>query len=150
MHHSPHRDELVQVLVADDRAIQADLAAEFDRRRAEQSEQRAGRGTEPARPTARAGTSAALVAELLTLAKQTARLVKRFPHLVQLDVTQQADAAVTLDDLDVFMKWARQVTAIRAVGVPAQRQTPHQAPHQAPRQAQRQAQRRGRRESVTT
>ncbi|WP_157594687.1 hypothetical protein [Streptosporangium amethystogenes] len=49
---------------------------------------------------------------------------------MQLDVTQQADAAVALDDLDVFMKWARQVIAIHAVGIPAQR--------------------RARRESVTT
>ncbi|MFI7642323.1 hypothetical protein [Nonomuraea sp. NPDC049400] len=122
VHHSPHRDELVQVLVADDRAIRADLAAEFDRRRAQQAEQKAGRRTEPpARPTAKASTGAALVAELLALAEQSTRLAKRFPRLVQLDVTQQADAAVALDELDVFMKWARQVTAIRAVGVPAQR-----------------------------
>ncbi|MBN6056653.1 hypothetical protein JYK22_32295, partial [Nonomuraea sp. RK-328] len=67
-----------------------------------------------------------LVAELLALAK-------RFPHLVQLNVTQQADAAVALDNLDVFMKWARQVTAIRAVGVPAQRQAPRQAQRRARR-----------------
>ncbi|MFB4273582.1 hypothetical protein [Nonomuraea sp. GTA35] len=92
-------------------------------------QQRAGRCGE-ARPAGKASAGAALVAELLALAEQCTRVVKRFPHLVQLDVTQQADARVALDDLDVFMKWARQVTAIRAVGVPAQR--------------------RARRESVTT
>jgi hypothetical protein len=31
------------------------------------------------------------------------RLIKRFPHPVRLDVAQQADIAVALDDLDVFM-----------------------------------------------
>ncbi|MEU6730203.1 hypothetical protein ABZ917_41410 [Nonomuraea wenchangensis] len=73
----------------------------------------------PARPTA--GTGGALVAGLLALAEQSARLVKRFPGLVRLDVAEQADAAVALDDLDVFMTWARQTTSIRPVAVPAQR-----------------------------
>ncbi|MFC5828669.1 hypothetical protein [Nonomuraea insulae] len=66
----------------------------------------------------------ALVAGLLALAEQSARLVKRFPGLVRLDVAQQADAAVALDDLDVFMTWARQATSIRPVAVPAQRRAP--------------------------
>ncbi|WP_067137102.1 hypothetical protein [Microtetraspora malaysiensis] len=65
-----------------------------------------------------------LVAGLLALAEQSARLVKRFPGLVRLDVAQQADAAVALDDLDVFMTWARQATSIRPVVVPAQRRAP--------------------------
>ncbi|MEU7742993.1 hypothetical protein [Nonomuraea sp. NPDC049158] len=120
---SPNRDELLRVLVADDQVTRAEMTAVFDKQRAQQAEQRAGRGgeTPPARPV---GTGAALVAELRALAEQSARVVKRFPGLVRLDVTQRADAAVALDDLDVFMTWARQAASIRPVAVPAQRRAP--------------------------
>ncbi|WP_433432986.1 hypothetical protein [Nonomuraea sp. CA-141351] len=43
VHQSPNRDELVQVPVAEEQVTRAELAAEFDRWRAQQAEQRAGR-----------------------------------------------------------------------------------------------------------
>ncbi|WP_246083695.1 hypothetical protein [Nonomuraea diastatica] len=64
----------------------------------------------------------ALVADLLALAAQSARIIKRLPKTVQLDLAQQVNASVALDDLDVFTKRVRQIAAIRTVSVPAQRQ----------------------------
>ncbi|MEU6798997.1 hypothetical protein ABZ907_45515 [Nonomuraea wenchangensis] len=94
---SPNRDQLVEILLKDEQVTRKELAAAFEAQRANQAqraEQRAAGGTEtpPARPTA--GTGGALVAGLLALAEQSARLVKRFPGLVWLDVAEQADAAV--------------------------------------------------------
>ncbi|GAA1614041.1 hypothetical protein GCM10009733_007730 [Nonomuraea maheshkhaliensis] len=124
---SPNRDQLVEILLKDEQVTRKELAAAFEAQRArqaQQAEQRAAGGTQtpPERPAA--GTGGALVAGLLALAEQTTRLVKRFPGQVRLDVAQQADAAVALDDLDVFMTWARQATSIRPVAVPAQRRAP--------------------------
>ncbi|MEU6721922.1 hypothetical protein ABZ897_61705 [Nonomuraea sp. NPDC046802] len=124
---SPNRDQLIEILLKDEQVTRKELAAAFEAQRARQAqraEQRATCGTQtpPAPPT---GTGGALVAGLLALAEQSARLVKRFPgQLVRLDVAQQADAAVALGDLDIFMTWARQATSIRPVAVPAQRRAP--------------------------
>lgn len=120
VHHSPNRDELVQVLVAEEQVTRAELAAAFDKRRTQQAQRRAQ--TQSAQP----GTGAALVAGFAALAEQSARLAKRFPGQVNLDTAQQADAAVALDDLDVFMAWARQVSAVRPVATAASRRSPRQ------------------------
>ncbi|WP_424533589.1 hypothetical protein ACOZ38_24965 [Sphaerisporangium viridialbum] len=99
----------------------AELAAAFDKQRAERAERRA-----EAQPTSKADPSAALAADLIALAKYSARVTKRFRGRVPLDMAQQADVAVALDDLDVFLKWARQVSAIPAVSVPAPRRAPRE------------------------
>ena len=119
VHHSPNRDELVQVLVAEEQVTRAELAAAFDNRRTQQAQQQAQRRTETQSAQPGVGTGAALVAGFAALAEQSARLAKRFPGLVKLDTAQQADAAVALDDLDVFMTWARQVSAVRPTAATA-------------------------------
>lgn len=54
-----------------------------------------------------------LVCRDLVGAGQAGRLAKRFPpSIVKLDPAQQVDVSVALGDLDVFMAWARQVSAI--------------------------------------
>lgn len=70
---------------------------------------------------------AALAAELTAPARQSARLSKRFPHRVALDAAQQAEAAVALDQLHVFLTLARQVSAVPAVGFPAPRRAPRES-----------------------
>ncbi|MEV4089806.1 hypothetical protein AB0J43_57020 [Nonomuraea fuscirosea] len=105
------------------------MAAAFEAQRArqaQQAEQRAAGGTQtsPARPAA--GTGGALVAGLLALAEQSARLVKRFPGLVRLDVAQQADAAVALDDPG----------RLHDLGAPGHLDPPGRRPGAAPRPAQ--------------
>lgn len=45
------------------------------------------------------------------------------------EAAQQADAAVALDDLDVFVKWARQVSAVRPVAVPTPRRASRNGDH---------------------
>ncbi|TDD02963.1 hypothetical protein E1292_22305 [Nonomuraea deserti] len=122
--HSPHRDQLVAILARDEQITRQELAAAVEAERARQAEQRAGRGPQPPAARPPAGTGAALVAELLALAGQAARLVKRFPGPVQMDTAQRADAAVTLVDLDVFLAWARQTASIPPAAVPAQRRAP--------------------------
>lgn len=119
VHHSPNRDELVQVLVAEEQVTRAELAAAFDKRRTQQAQRQAQRRAQTQSAQPGAGTGAALVAGFAALAEQSARLAKRFPGQVTLDSTQQADAAVALDDLDVFMTWARQVSAVRPVAAGA-------------------------------
>ncbi|MGW2214034.1 hypothetical protein ACWCSD_03515 [Nonomuraea sp. NPDC001684] len=120
MNHSPNRDLLISALLADDAVTRAELEAEFDKQRAEREEQN---GQQPPRqpPAAKPDPDAALVADLLALAAQSARIIKRLPKTVQLDLAQKANASVALDDLDVFTKRVRQVAAIRTVSVPAQR-----------------------------
>ncbi|MFI7708419.1 hypothetical protein [Nonomuraea sp. NPDC049480] len=97
----------------------AELEAEFDKQRAEREEQ--GGQQPPKPPTGQPDPSAALVADLLALAAQSARIIKRLPKTVQLDLAQKANASVALDDLDVFTKRVRQIAAIGTVSVPAQR-----------------------------
>ncbi|GAA0968720.1 hypothetical protein GCM10009555_014570 [Acrocarpospora macrocephala] len=124
MNNSPNRDLLVSALLADDAVTRAELEAEFDKQRAEREEQ--GDRQQPKQPTGKPDPSAALVANLLALAAQSARIIKRLPKTVQLDLAQQANASVALDDLDVFTKRVRQIAAIRTVSVPAQRRAPRQ------------------------
>jgi hypothetical protein len=109
--HSPNRDELVKVLAVQEQVTRAEVAAAFEARRAQKAQhQSQTQSTQP-----QAGTGAALAAALAALAGQAGRLAKRFPGLVTLDTAQQADIAVALGDLDVFMAWARQVSAVRPV-----------------------------------
>ncbi|MER6574699.1 hypothetical protein [Nonomuraea sp. NPDC001023] len=124
MNNSPNRDLLVSALLADDAVTHAELEAEFNKQRAEREEQ--GGQQPPKQPTGKPDPSAALVADLLTLAAQSARIIKRLPRTVQLDLAQQANASVALDDLDVFTTRIRHIAAIRTVSVPAQRRAPRQ------------------------
>ncbi|MEV4805004.1 hypothetical protein AB0K18_33815 [Nonomuraea sp. NPDC049421] len=124
MNNSPNRDLLVSALLADDAVTRAELEAEFDKQRAEREEQNGQQP--PKQPTGKPDPSAALVADLLALAAQSARIIKRLPRTVQLDLAQQANASVALDDLDVFTKRVRQIAGIHTVSVPAQRRAPRQ------------------------
>ncbi len=119
--HSPNRDDLVNYLAIQEKVTRAEVTAALEARRTEKAEQQSQ--IPSAQP--QAGSGAALVAALTALAGQAGRLAKRFPaSIVKLDPAEQVDVSVALGDLDVFMAWARQVSAIPAAAARTSRRSP--------------------------